>query len=295
MTMDIPSPAVVLATLEIGGVVEVVPVAGGMSGALLWRVRREPPQGDLLLRLFPHSGLPTVEHEAAAQRCAFAGGVPTPRIDFVGMVAGCPVIVLEWLAGRTMQNVLFEQPERADSLGRASGQLLGRIHALPPTVEPLASGTLQGWLTGLDEWLVEQVVARPGHPSAVIHGDFHPGNLLVHDDGSLSVLDWTNASVGDPLIDLGRTFACLQLGAALYAGTIGSEQVDACWRGLVAGYGAAERTIDQLAPFFAFGLATLVDDRQRTQDDAVPADAVGKLILRRDSWLGLAQRVSSRP
>lgn len=42
----------------------------------------------------------------------------------------------------------------------------------------------------------------------LMHGDYHIANVLFHDDGRLSaILDWELASLGDPLLDLGRLLA----------------------------------------------------------------------------------------
>ena len=284
----VPDPQLVIQTVGIGAIIDVQPVGGGMSGAVLWRILREHPETDLLLRLFPQSDLATVQYEASVQRRAGDGGIATPRIEFVGSVAGCPVIVMEWLTGRTMLNVLVDQPYRAAALGLASGQFLHQIHELPDIKDLASGGNFRSRLTGVEPWLVERISIGSREPTA-IHLDFHPGNLLVDDDGQLSVLDWTNASVGDPLVDLGRSFGCLQLGAALYADAIGREAMDSWWRGLVTGYGADGHTIDELAPFFAFGLVTIVIDRLGTGNDGVAVDAVRALISQRDSWLSLAR------
>ncbi|MFB9061331.1 MULTISPECIES: phosphotransferase family protein [Sphingobium] len=44
---------------------------------------------------------------------------------------------------------------------------------------------------------------------AVVHGDFHVGNLLFSHDGAalLAIVDWELATIGDPLIDLGCLLA----------------------------------------------------------------------------------------
>src|SRR3546814_9919951 len=42
---------------------------------------------------------------------------------------------------------------------------------------------------------------RPG----IIHGDYHIGNVIYADDGTLAaIVDWEMATLGDPLVDLGR-------------------------------------------------------------------------------------------
>ena len=47
-------------------------------------------------------------------------------------------------------------------------------------------------------------------PAVVCHGDIHPFNLLVTDDGSFNLLDWTNANICRPEFDVGFTAALLR-------------------------------------------------------------------------------------
>lgn len=73
---------------------------------------------------------------------------------------------------------------------------------------------MEGWpgphmLPGIGEigeWLLAH---KPGHwRGGLMHGDYHIGNVLFRDDGTLSaILDWELASLGDPLLDLGRLLA----------------------------------------------------------------------------------------
>ena len=43
------------------------------------------------------------------------------------------------------------------------------------------------------------------------HGDFHPGNCIIGDDG-MRVIDWPNAYAGDPDADVARTLLTLRVG-----------------------------------------------------------------------------------
>ena len=47
-------------------------------------------------------------------------------------------------------------------------------------------------------------------PAVICHGDIHPFNLLVTDDGSFKLLDWTNANLCRPEYDVGFTAALLR-------------------------------------------------------------------------------------
>jgi aminoglycoside phosphotransferase (APT) family kinase protein len=49
----------------------------------------------------------------------------------------------------------------------------------------------------------------PVTPLALAHGDLHPGHLLVDDDGRVTgVLDWTEAKLTDPAVDLAMFHGC---------------------------------------------------------------------------------------
>lgn len=56
----------------------------------------------------------------------------------------------------------------------------------------------------------------------------------------------------------------------------------------------ADRPLDELAPFFAFGLLTLLGD-VRVTGAAIPAATRDDLAGERDSWLELAHRFAHRP
>lgn len=81
----------------------------------------------------------------------------------------------------------------------------GRVQMMEemiPVLEPEPSVIIRWrqWLEDEESW--------PRH-SALIHGDLHPGHMLLKPDGSVvGVLDWTEAAVGDPGRDLSVFFGC---------------------------------------------------------------------------------------
>ena len=62
----------------------------------------------------------------------------------------------------------------------------------------------QRWIDDLDAWPVRR---------ALVHGDLHPGHLLLTEGGRLTgVLDWTEAQIGDPSTDLAMMHRCFGRG-----------------------------------------------------------------------------------
>ena len=55
------------------------------------------------------------------------------------------------------------------------------------------------------DWLHERRDAVPCAQPAVIHNDLHPANVLVRDDGSAVVIDWSGCDISDARYDLAWT------------------------------------------------------------------------------------------
>jgi aminoglycoside phosphotransferase (APT) family kinase protein len=53
--------------------------------------------------------------------------------------------------------------------------------------------------------------APVGHGDRVVHLDLHPLNVMVGPKGPM-VIDWTNASAGDPLVDVGLAWVLMAAG-----------------------------------------------------------------------------------
>ncbi len=100
------------------------------------------------------------------------------------------------------------------------GEQLARIHLdlfqlVPAAALPRQQDRLSAKLAQVAAHLPELADAMtidvtPGHDIVVCHGDLHPGNVILGGRGPV-LIDWFDASVGDPLADVART--CILLGA----------------------------------------------------------------------------------
>ena len=63
---------------------------------------------------------------------------------------------------------------------------------------PATRARLAPFVGALDQRLAEAAACGP--PDTLVHGDFHPGNLRW-DGAALTLLDWGDAGVGQPLLD----------------------------------------------------------------------------------------------
>src|SRR5258708_4330323 len=115
-------PTAILAALGVTDATEIVPVQGGQDTAI-WRV--DAGGRRYALRLFRASEERKCRREVASMRAAAAGGIPVPTVHVEGMWEGRPVLLLEWMTGRTMLGAFGEQPWRV----AAFGAMCGRMHA----------------------------------------------------------------------------------------------------------------------------------------------------------------------
>ena len=179
-------------------------------------------RGLILRRDPPGAPSDAMVKEAALLAVAADAGVPVPSVvakGDAGSELGCPFVVTERLDGETIpRRILRDDAYAAARAGLAAqcGTVLARLHAAPPdSVSGLAdSDQLAQYRQVLDgigqpsapfelafRWLEQRRPERTR--TAIVHGDFRHGNLLVGGDGLRAVLDWELAHLGDPIEDLG--------------------------------------------------------------------------------------------
>jgi aminoglycoside phosphotransferase (APT) family kinase protein len=106
---------------------------------------------------------------------------------------------------------VVDKPERSAELGRMLADIQRMLFALvPPVTLPnqrdrivskirWSAATVDGSLIRA----LDLLPARVGAPR-LCHGDLHPSNIILSDDGPV-IVDWFDASRGDPIADVART------------------------------------------------------------------------------------------
>ena len=164
-----------------------------------------------------------LELEAASQRAAAAAGMPVPAVlcasDDPGAL-GRGYLISARVPGQAIaRRVLRGLPSAGEARGALLAQCataLAALHAADPDGIPglPAADPLVQWRDLTDalgqpsavfevalRWLLHHRPAPGG--SAIVHGDFRLGNLMVDDSRLAAVLDWELVHRGDPLEDLG--------------------------------------------------------------------------------------------
>jgi aminoglycoside phosphotransferase (APT) family kinase protein len=167
-----------------------------------------------VLKLFrPGWRMEVAQRELAVARAIYDAGVPSPRPDEAIEVAGRAGVVYERISGPSLLALLLARPWRWGANARTLGETHAAIHAAPaPDLLPLgeALGRAIRAAPGLPEadraaalGALDALVASTG-AVALCHGDYHPDNVLLDPRGP-KVIDWENATIGDPAADVART------------------------------------------------------------------------------------------
>ena len=117
--------------------------------------------------------------------------------------------------GPSFADVMRAQPERVPDYLKAMARLHSRVHGHPGTElgslkARLASNIRRATKLGeaRQDVLLEQLGSMP-EGDRLCHGDFHPLNILGPPGGEI-IVDWPDATQGDPAADVCRSFVLIR-------------------------------------------------------------------------------------
>ncbi|HEV8575073.1 MAG TPA: aminoglycoside phosphotransferase family protein [Dehalococcoidia bacterium] len=176
-------------------------------------------EGGKILRLMRNpDGEYSNQLQAVALESARGSGVRVPAVHGQMTVNGRPGLVMERIDGTDYLTLIGKQPWRVYSIGSLSGAVHARLHeAAAPGSLPSLRERLRRNITSaaelpddLREFALRALEKLPDG-DRLCHGDFHPGNILETKEGPI-VIDWTNATCGDPDADFARTLLMIRIG-----------------------------------------------------------------------------------
>jgi len=195
----------------------------------------DPWASPLILRVYPAvSQCEKARREFAVQQFAVDRGFPAPRplsLDDAGPVLGLPFMIMERVPGVPLLDRM-KNPFALAGIIRAMADLQVRLHKVPvegcplPSSPPLVSRQLADIARDLQKFEIDHLSAEYGWLEAncsvvedeepvLLHNDFHPLNIIVDSDGGMTLLDWSDAALGDRHHDLARTLALFWLAPPL--------------------------------------------------------------------------------
>ncbi len=149
--------------------------------------------------------------EAAFTRAVDQVGLPVPGVFDLVEVDGRPGIVFEQVTGPSMWQRMMERPSDVDALIGELVDLQRAVHdatipdGLPSLVERTRAKVADvAEFDDADRVRAAVLLREVPTGASVLHGDLHPGNVLLGADGPV-LIDWFDASVGHRAGDIERT------------------------------------------------------------------------------------------
>ena len=152
-----------------------------------------------------------VLNEALNQARIEETGRYVPRILEVTTVDGKWAIVSEYIKGKTLAQLMQEEPENKDKYLELLVDLQLEMHGKTcPLLNKLKDKMNRKISTAeLDATvrydLHTRLESMPKH-NKVCHGDFNPSNILIAENGTPYILDWSHATQGNASADAARTY-----------------------------------------------------------------------------------------
>ena len=175
--------------------------------------------GDLAIKEFCE-GFPKAEvlNEAlCTARVEDLPGLHVPKVLSVSVMDGKWSITREFIEGKTLQQLMDENPDKVQEYMEQMVDLQIDIHSKAcPLLNKLKEKTIRALQeeeqldanTRYD--LLTRLDGMPKH-TKLCHGDFEPSNIIVAADGAMYVVHWVHASQGNASADVARTYLLLSL------------------------------------------------------------------------------------
>ena len=169
-------------------------------------------EGNTLVKVFDESyAKPDILNEALNQARVENIGINVPKVLEVKMIDGKWAIVSEFIEGKTLAQLMQENPAKKDEYLEMFVDLQMQVHAAKcPMLNKLKDKMNRKISeTNLDATTRYELHTRlegMHEHKKVCHGDFNPSNIIVKDDGTAYIIDWAHATQGNASADVAKTF-----------------------------------------------------------------------------------------
>ena len=173
--------------------------------------------GDLAAKVFDESFPKSdILNEALNQARVEETGLNIPKVEEVTKIDGKWAIISTYIEGKTLKQLMDENPDKIDEylelfvnvqieILNKKSPLLNKLH---DKMNRKISETDLDATTRYD--LHTRLNGMPKH-TKVCHGDFNPSNIIIAEDDTPYVLDWSHATQGNGAADAARTYLLFRL------------------------------------------------------------------------------------
>lgn len=155
-------------------------------------------------------------NEALNQARVEETGLNIPKVIEVKKIEGKWAIVSEFVEGKTLAELMAENPDKTDEYLELFVNLQIEVQSKKAPLLNKLKDKMSRKIgeSGLDATtryeLNTRLESMPKHDK-VCHGDFNPSNIIISADGKASIIDWSHATQGNASADAARTYLLFRL------------------------------------------------------------------------------------
>lgn len=156
-------------------------------------------------------------NEALNQARVEETGLNIPKLNAVTDVEGKTAIILDYVKGKTLEQLMAEHPEKMDEYLNRFVEIQLEIHAKKA---PMLSRQYDKFYRKISQSNFDATTRYDLHSrldsmkrhDKLCHGDFNPSNIVITEDDKAFIVDWAHATQGNASADVARTYLifCLE-------------------------------------------------------------------------------------
>lgn len=150
-------------------------------------------------------------NEALNQARVEETGINIPKIIEVTTIDGKWAIISEYIEGKTLAELMEENPEKTDEYLELMVDLQLEVQS---KTCPLLNKLKDKMNRKINETTLDattryelhtRLEGMPKHKK-ICHGDFNPTNIIIKENGDAYIIDWTHVTQGNASADAARTY-----------------------------------------------------------------------------------------
>lgn len=168
--------------------------------------------GGMCLKVFaPDYPKEDIFSEAVNQARAERTGLKVPPVREVCHIDGRLAIVSDFIGGRTLAELISENPENKEKYLSRFCALQLEMHekscpGMCRLTDKLNTRISQTTLSATDRFRLHTHLGSMPQHTNLCHGDFDPSNIIIADSGEAYITDWAHAALGNTSADAARTY-----------------------------------------------------------------------------------------
>lgn len=167
---------------------------------------------DTVIKVFAESHPKSlILNEALNQSRVEETGLKIPKILAVGNIDNCWSITMDYIPGKTLHQLIEENPEKSDEYLELFVDLQIEMHSKSAPLLNKLKDKLVRQIQSVDDLdatakyeLLMRLDSMPKH-TKLCHGDFLPSNIIINENGTY-ILDWSHATQGNASGDTATTY-----------------------------------------------------------------------------------------